>query len=44
MSSNQKNQTYLKTLNITAAFLAAVMFILFPACTGKDKKLSEAIS
>ena len=44
MSSNQKNQTYLKTLNITAAFLAAVMFILFPACTGKDKKLAEAIS
>ena len=44
MSSNQKNQTYLKTLNITAAFLAAVMFVLFPACTGKDKKLAEAIS
>ena len=44
MSSNQKNQTYLKTLNITAAFLAAVMFVLFPACSGKDKKLAEAIS
>lgn len=44
MSSNQKNQTYLKTLNITAAFLAAVMFVLFPACSGKDKKLTEAIS
>ena len=44
MSSNQNKQTYLKTLNITAAFLAAVMFVLFPACSGKDKKLTEAIS
>ena len=44
MSSNQNKQTYLKTLNITAAFLAAVMFVLFPACSGKDKKLAEAIS
>ena len=44
MSSNQNNQTYLKTLNITAAFLAAVMFVLFPACSGKDKKLAEAIA
>ena len=44
MSLNQKNQTYLKTLNITAAFLAAVMFVLFPACSGKDKKLAEAIA
>lgn len=44
MSSNQKNQTYLKTLNITAAFLAAVMFVLFPSCSGKNKKLAEAIS
>ena len=44
MSSNQKKQTYLKTLNITAAFLAAVMFVLFPACSGKDKKLAEAIA
>ena len=44
MSLNQKNQTYLKTLNITDAFLPAVMFVLFPACSGKDKKLAEAIS
>ena len=44
MSSNQKNQTYLKTLNITAAFLAAVMFVLFPACSVKDNKLAEAIA
>ena len=44
MSSNQNKQTYLRTLNITAAFLAAVMFVLFPACSGKDKKLAEAIA
>ena len=44
MSSNQNKQTYLRTLNITAAFLAAVMFVLFPACSGKDKKLTEVIS
>ena len=44
MSSNQNNRTYLKTLNITAAFLAAVMFVLFPACSRKEKKLAEAIS
>lgn len=44
MSSNQNKQTYLKTLNITAAFLAAVMFVLFPSCTGKNKNLAEAIS
>ena len=44
MSSNQNNRTYLKTLNITAAFLAAVMFVLFPSCSGKNKKLAEAIA
>ena len=44
MSSNQNKQTYLRTLNITAAFLAAVMFVLFPACSGKNKNLAEAIS
>jgi len=31
-------------LNITAAILAAVMFVIFPACSGKDKNLAEAIS
>ena len=36
-------KTYL-TNNITAAFLAAVMFVLFPACTGKNKNLAEAVS
>lgn len=44
MSSNKGNKTYLKSLNITAAFLAAVMFVIFPACSGKDKNLAKAIS
>mgnify|MGYP006388400747 FL=1 len=44
MSSNKKHKTDLKSLNITAAFLAAVMFVLFPACSGKNKNLAEAIS
>ena len=30
-------------MNITAAFLAAVMFVLSPSCSGKDKNLAEAI-
>ena len=30
-------------MNITAAFLAAVMFVLFPSCSGKEKNLAEAI-
>ena len=42
--SLKKDKTYLKSLNITAAFLAAVMFVLFPACSGKDKNLAEAIA
>ena len=44
MSSNQNKQTYLRTLNITAAVLAAVMFVLFPACSGRGKNLAEAVS
>ena len=31
-------------VKITAAFYAAVMFVLFPACSGKDKNLAEAIT
>ena len=42
--SLKKDKTYLKSLNITAACLAAVMFVLFPACSGKDKNLAEAIA
>ena len=44
MSLNKKNKTYLNTLNTTVAFFATVMFVLFPACSGKDKNLAEAIS
>lgn len=44
MSLNQNSQTYLKTLHITVALFAAVMCVLFPACSGNDKKLTEAIS
>ena len=43
MSVNRRTKTY-TIINITAAFYAAVMFVLFPACSGKDKKLAEAIS
>ena len=44
MSTTQKGKTYIPYINITAAFLAAVMFVLFPACSGKNKNLAEAIS
>lgn len=44
MSLNRNNTTYLKALNITAAFFAAVMFVLFPACSGKNKGLADAVS
>ena len=44
MSTNQTGKTYLSFINITAAFLAAVMFVLFPSCTEKKKNLADAIS
>ena len=44
MSLNKQTKTYQHITNIAAAFLAAVMFVLFPACSGKEKKLAEAIS
>ena len=44
MPLNKNHKTYLKSQNITAAFLAAVMFVLFPACSGKGKNLAEAVS
>ena len=44
MSSANQNKKYLTIMNITAAVLAAVMFVLFPACSGKDKDLAEAIT
>ena len=44
MSLNKQAKTYPHTGNIAAAILAAVMFVLFPACSGKDKDLAEAIT
>ena len=44
MFATRKNKTYLTFINITAVFLAAVMFVLFPACTGKDKNLADAVN
>ncbi len=44
MSTKKKIQTYLKTQNITAAFFAAVMFVIFPACSSNNKNLAEAIA
>ena len=31
-------------MNITAAFFAAVMFVLFPSCSNKGKNLADAVS
>ncbi len=31
-------------MNITAAFYAAVMFVLFPSCSNKGKDLADAVS
>ena len=36
--------TYLISKNITATTLVAVMFVLFSACSGKNKNLADAIS
>ena len=44
MSLNKQAKTYQQTTNIAAAFLAAVMFVLFPACSGRGKNLAEAVS
>jgi len=44
MSAHRSTKTYITFINITAAFYAAVMFVLFPACSGKDENLAEAIT
>ena len=44
MSLNKQTKTYQHITNIAAAFLAAVMFVLFPACSGRGKNLAEAVS
>ena len=38
------SKTYIKFINITVAFFATVMFVLFPSCSGKGKDLADAIS
>ena len=43
MSVNRRTKTY-TIINRTAAFYAAVMFVLFPACSGNDKNLADAIT
>ena len=44
MSIKLNRKTYLPFINITAAFLAAVMFVLFPSCDGNNKNLADAVS
>ena len=44
MSSADHNKKYLTIMNITAAVRAAVMFVLFPSCSGKGKNLADAVA
>lgn len=44
MSSEKKTKSHLILLNITVAAWTAVMFILFPACSGGEKNMAEAIT
>lgn len=44
MRLNRKLETYIIIRNITVAFCAAVMFVLFPSCSGKGKDLADAVS
>ena len=44
MYLEKNSKTYIKIINITAAFCAAVMFVLFSSCSGKGKNLADAIS
>lgn len=44
MSSEKKTKSHLILLNITVAAWATVMFILFPACSGGEKNMAEAIT
>lgn len=44
MSSEKKQESHFIFLNITVAIWATVMFVLFPACSGGEKKnLAEAL-
>jgi LPS export ABC transporter protein LptC len=44
MYLKKKSRTYIRIINITVAFCAAVMFVLFPSCSGKGKTLADAVS
>lgn len=44
MSAHRSTKTYITFINITAAFYAAVMFVLFPSCSNKGKNLADAVS
>lgn len=44
MSSGKRHRLQLISLNITVAWTATVMFVLFPACSGGRKNLGEAIT
>ncbi|MBO5000089.1 MAG: LPS export ABC transporter periplasmic protein LptC [Bacteroidaceae bacterium] len=44
MYLKKRTNTYFTLMNITAAFYAAVMFVLFPSCSNKGKNLADAVS
>lgn len=44
MPVKNRLKTYTIIMNITAALYAAVMFVIFPSCSGKDKNLVDAIT
>ena len=44
MLSRKNKIIYLIFINITAAFFAAVMFILFPGCSSGNKSLTDSVS
>lgn len=44
MSQKRRVKRFRQFLNITVAVWTAVMFLLFPACSDKDKKLAAAIT
>ena len=43
MSSNGKTKTVQTIINITVAFYATVMFVLFPGCSKSGKNLAAAV-
>lgn len=44
MSSEKKQKSHLIYINITVAIWVTVMFVLFPACSGGEKNMAEAIN